>query len=83
MENKITVKDILIDINEMLKKVSIPAELIETVGMPVARAIKGLNICINAIAENERKEPEIEFVEAGAADSVPEGAEVVKTEQAE
>lgn len=83
MAEQVTVKDILIDINEMLKKLSIPAELIEPVGLPVARAIKGLSICINAIAEKEKKEPEIEFVEAGAADSVPEGAEVVKTEQAE
>ena len=75
MENQTTVKDILIDVNKLLNGINIPVSMVESIGIPVARAINGIQLCIDAFDMQEKadqKEPEIEIVET---DSAPEGTE--------
>lgn len=75
MENQTTVKDILIDVNKLLNGINIPVAMVESIGIPVARAINGIQLCIDAFDKQEKaeeKEQEIEIVET---DSIPEGTE--------
>lgn len=60
MENQTTVKDILIDVNKMLSEISIPVSMIENIGIPVARAISGIQLCIDAF-EQQKKEQDDEL----------------------
>lgn len=58
METKqeMTVKDVLTDINKVLNGINVPMSMLESIGMPIARAIGGINVCINAINEEEQKQ---------------------------
>lgn len=67
MENQTTVKDILTDVNKLLNGINIPVAMVESIGIPVARAISGIQICIDAFdrkeqAEKEEQEPVLEVV---------------------
>lgn len=65
MEPKeMTMKDILKDVLKMLNDIKIPMSEIETIGIPVGRAINGIQICVDAIekAEQEEAQPVIELV---------------------
>lgn len=69
METKeMTVKDVLTDVNKVLNGINIPISMLESIGMPIARAISGISICINAITEEEQKQE----TEAAAADTETE-----------
>ncbi len=68
MENQTTVKDILIDVSKLLNGINIPVAMVESIGIPVARAINGIKICIDAFdqqkeAEQEKQESALEIVE--------------------
>lgn len=83
MDNQMTVKDVLNDVIKLLNGINIPVSMVETVGIPVARAINGINLCINAFDEQEKakqaeQEPEIEIREVDPNDPIPEGAEVLE-----
>lgn len=56
MENVMTTKDVLTDVNEILNKINIPISLVESIGIPVARAINGIKICIDAMDRQEQEE---------------------------
>ena len=67
MENQTTVKDILTDVNKLLNGINIPVAMVESIGIPVARAINGIQLCIDAFerqeqAEQEKQEPVLEAV---------------------
>ena len=69
MEKETTVKEVLIDVSDVLNKINIPISLVESIGIPVARAINGIKICIDAMdrqeqAEKEADEPRLELVKA-------------------
>lgn len=87
MANQTTVKDILIDVRNILNGISVPIAQVEGIGIPVARAINGLNICIGAFeqqekeqAQKEQHEPEIEILDVGTTDTIPEDGELVSVE---
>lgn len=64
MENQVTIKDVLIDVNAVLNGINIPASLIESIGIPVARAINGIQVCIDAINKNEQEQAATEAASA-------------------
>lgn len=73
MENQTTVKDILIDVNKLLNGINIPVAMVESIGIPVARAISGIQLCIDAFdrqeqAEQEKQEPVLEIVKDETAE---------------
>ena len=87
MENQAketTVKDVLIDVNRILSGLNIPVTLVESIGIPVAKAINGIQLCIDTFTQAEMAEQnqqgqkqdtpaeeeieEIELVELGDAD---------------
>ena len=55
MEQK-TVKDVLTDVNQILNELNIPAKLVESLGIPIARCINGIQMCIDAIAREEQEQ---------------------------
>ena len=67
METKqMTVKEILIDVINKLGNIRIPTSEVESIGIPVAQAINGIKMCVDAFTEAEKQEePEIELVEMG------------------
>lgn len=75
MENKMTVKDILIDVNKLLNEINIPVSQVESIGIPVARAINGIQLCIDAInmQEAQKEKTQSEVAEDVKADSTAEG----------
>lgn len=69
-EQKFTVEQVLGITATNLRKLNIPVELSEAIGVPVANAIKNIQACVNALeiakAEQEAKEDidfEVEEVE--------------------
>ena len=72
MENQTTVKDILIDVTKLLNEINIPISLVENIGIPVARAISGIQMCLDAFERNSANQAaqddgfEIENIETGA-----------------
>ena len=66
-----TIKDVLTDIRNQLNEIKIPVSQIENIGIPVARAINGIQLCIDTFQQAEsgqgqepkEDEPEIELVE--------------------
>ena len=53
MEPKLTVKDVLKDVLNLLNDVKVPISEIETIGIPVGRAINGIKICIEAFERDD------------------------------
>ena len=68
MEQQVTVKEVLEQTAKMLGEISIPASLIESIGIPVARAINNLKLCTEAMdrdeAEQRKKAEEPQILEA-------------------
>lgn len=56
MEPKMTVKDVLKDVMDTLNNISIPMSQIDDIGMPIARAINGIKICVEAMEKAETEE---------------------------
>ena len=50
-EQKLTVNEVLKLTVDQLRAISIPAELTESIGLPVLRAIRNLTECIRAMEE--------------------------------
>lgn len=76
MEPKeMTMKDILKDVLKMLNDIKIPMSEIETIGIPVGRAINGIQICVNAIEKAEQEEAQKAQEAQPVIELVPEPAE--------
>lgn len=56
--NTTTILDILTDVSKILNEVTIPMSAVESIGIPVARAINGIQLCIDAITNSEREKAE-------------------------
>lgn len=56
MEKQTTVKDVLLEVSEVLNKINIPISMVEGIGIPVARAINGIKICIDAMERQEQEQ---------------------------
>ena len=56
MEKQTTVKDVLTEVSDVLNKINIPVSMIEGIGIPIARAINGIKICIDAMDRQEQEE---------------------------
>lgn len=56
METKMTVKDVLKDVMDTLNGISIPVSQLDSIGMPVARAINGIKACVDAMEKAEAEE---------------------------
>ena len=65
MEQQVTIKDVIAFSVNDLKSLTIPVELIPTIGIVVARVAANLDTCLKAIAANEEKAktPEVEVEE--------------------
>ena len=65
-KQKITIKDVIIATYNELSKITIPASVgpdaLVGISMPLARAMGNLNICIQAIEENDQKPQEPEMI---------------------
>lgn len=59
-EKTMSVKEGLIEIAGTLSAISVPAEYIEQIGMPLFYSIRNLRTCINSIQEAEEKHEEAE-----------------------
>ena len=64
-----TLKEILIDICKMLGEIDVPASKIEQIGIPIARSINGIQVCIKAMEHAENEEPKFTLERV---DSIPE-----------
>ena len=81
-----TVKDVLKDVLNLLNGVKIPISELETIGMPVGRAINGIKICIEALDRDDREKAmqtekakqESEQQESGQQESGQQDGEKVK-----
>ena len=56
MENQVTVKDVLNDVNKILNNINVPVSMVETIGIPIARAVSGINMCLNAFSQQEAQQ---------------------------
>ena len=60
-ERKVTtVKDVLIDVNRILRGIMVPVTHVESIGIPVARAINGIQLCIDEFMKHEMAEEQTE-----------------------
>ena len=56
MEERLTIKQVLIITLDMLRSIgTVPLEESEHIGVPISRAIRNLEECINAISEGEKR----------------------------
>ena len=60
-ERQLTVKDVLEDVKKVLGGIEVPATKIESIGIPIARAMNGIQMCIDAMNKDEQKQEEPEF----------------------
>ncbi len=67
-----TTKEILTDIVRILGNIDVPVSRIEQIGIPIARCINGVQVCIEAITREEEEEPKITLEKV---DSIPEEEE--------
>ena len=78
MEEKMTLKDVLIMTRDLLRSIgSVPLDEVEHIGIPLNTAIRNMDECIKAIqrdearaAEEAQKEQEEQEGEDGNADTV-------------
>ena len=67
-EKKITIYEAITMTANMLSKIEVPAELVEKIGIPIARSINNLRICADTIAkaqQDEEKETEKDGADNG------------------
>lgn len=62
--NGMTVKDVLTEVHRQLNDLNIPVALVETIGIPIANAINGIKMCLDAMNRPPVPVPEIELAEA-------------------
>ena len=70
--NPMTVKDVLTDVTKILSEINVPATMIESIGIPVAKAINGISICIEAMNREQQMESEREAQKAAQDEPVIE-----------
>ena len=56
MENKTTVKDVLIDVSNLLNNIKVPMSMINEIGLPIAQALQGINACLGAFEVQEAQQ---------------------------
>lgn len=71
MENStMTLKEVLEATIDILGGISIPAALVDQVGIPVRNAMSNLTLCVQAMSRNKaEKKPEEEDADGQAADA--------------
>ena len=60
-QKPITVEEILKDVCRILGDIDVPVAKLETIGIPIAKSINGINICLEAICREQKKEEEPEI----------------------
>ena len=78
MENQTTVKDVLTDVVRTLNEINVPVSKINEIGIPIAMAIHGIELCLDAFRQSEeaqQHELQAEIVKVDESDSTPEGEE--------
>ena len=58
MEQQVTIEEVLKATADILKGIQIPVEMSEQIGVPVLRAIRNLNVCVDAIEASNKPEEE-------------------------
>lgn len=58
MNEKMTIKDVLVEVTKILNEINVPVSMVESIGIPVARAINGIQLCIDAAEAREKEESE-------------------------
>lgn len=70
METKtMTIKDILEDVLKNLNDMKVPMAELETIGVPVGRAIAGIKVCVEALQKAEEEAAERALAEVAAEDA--------------
>lgn len=73
-ERPMTIKEVLADVCGILGDINIPASRIDDIGIPIARSINGLKLCLKTIEREETKKQETSGeppVEIGPVTFVP------------
>ena len=74
----VTVKEVVVDTINVLRSISVPADLLDAMGPPLSRALSNLKFLANGLEEREKEskseeaEPEVVIEEAGPAGEPPE-----------
>lgn len=76
MENKgMTVQEVVEQVISELGGINVPVNQLESIGIPIARAISGLKVCVDAWKQSEQaaqeEEPKVEM-KLVPAEEVPE-----------
>ena len=59
-EKTVTALEVLREVNGILNNISIPMSHLNDIGMPVAQAITGIQMCIDAMAKSEEAKKQAE-----------------------
>lgn len=75
-ERTVTVEDVLADVRRILGDIDVPVQKLEQIGMPISKAINGIDLCLEAFqrereasAKEEPVDIDVSFV---PEDEVPE-----------
>lgn len=67
-KKELTVNDVLTDVKKILEEICVPVKYNESIGMPIARAVSGIRMCIDAMnkaQEAEEKKEESNVIDIG------------------
>ena len=68
MEERLTIKQVIMMTIDMLKGIkTIPIEEAEHIGVPVSSAIRNLDVCVEAMSADEKRQAEAEHAKAQEA----------------
>ena len=59
-ENTMTLEDVIRITANNLRKIQIPVELIDSIGIPIRRNIENLQMCLDAMEKKEKKKEQEE-----------------------
>lgn len=74
MEERMTIDQVLAVTIDILEGIDVPMKKLETIGIPIQRAVGNLRLCIQAVQESRMPKP---------AEAAPETAELPEEKPAE
>lgn len=83
-----TIGEVLAFTIDELRSVNVPAELVDSIGVPVSRALHNLKMCWEAWeaeqkARKAQQNPEVKVFETGTTDKIPDNVVPIQPEGGE